>query len=132
MAGIKVEVKGINDLLRNIDLAKESTKNIVAAAGVAVVSKDVGEYAKANHPFQNQTGNLEASIHPLPVEIKGDYVIGYVQAGMEYAPHVEFGTSRSAPYPYLNPAVKANRENLRKTVAACIKRGRQVIKAVRS
>ena len=132
MAGIEVEVKGVNDLLKNIDVCKNSVKTIVQAAGIAVVSKEIAEYAKATHPFQNQTGNLEASIHPLPVEVVGNVVTGYVQAGEHYAPYVEFGTSRSASYPYLNPAVKANRDNLNKTVAACIKRAQQVIKAVRS
>lgn len=131
MARIEVKVKGVNDLLRNIDVCKNSTRSIVEAAGVAVVSKEIAEYAKATHPFQNQTGMLEESIHPLPPKIEGDVVTGYVQAGKHYAPYVEYGTSHSAAYPYLNPAVKANQENLNKTVATCVKRAQQVIKAVR-
>ena len=130
--GIEVKVSGINDLLKNVDVMKDSVKSITAAAGVAVVSKEIAEYAKATHPFQNQTGNLESSIHPLPVEVVGDVVVGYVQAGMNYAEHVEYGTSHSAPYPYLHPAIEANKENLSKTVVACVKRSQQVIKAVRS
>lgn len=131
MAGIEVKVVGVNDLLKNIDVCKNSVKTIVESAAVAVVSKDAAEYAKANHQFQNRSGNLEESIHPLPVQIKGDVVEGAVCAGKHYAPHVEYGTYRSAAYPYLNPAVEANRENLNKTVAACIKRAQKVIKAVR-
>lgn len=130
---ISAKVDGINDLLRNIDVTVN--KFITAqAAGVASVCIDVANHAKENHSFQNRTGNLEASIQPEPVEINGDLVEGKViavgneAAGMEYAAYVEFGTPRSAPYPYMQPALDANHDNLITTLAAVNQRAGRAVK----
>lgn len=130
MSKIEVNVGGLNDLLRNVDVLKDATIT-AQAAGMAQVCIDVANYAKANHPFQNRTENLENSIQPLPVEIEDDGVTGYVRAGEEYAAYVEFGTSKAAPYPYLNPAVEANRKNLTDTMAAVTERAQQTIKVTK-
>lgn len=119
---------GINDLLRDIDNSKSIIHTAVAAA-VATVTKDIAEYAKQNHPFTNRTTNLENSIQPLPVTVEGNIISGAVNAGMEYAKFVEYGTSRAAPYPYLHPAIEANKENLINTIAEAVNRAEQVIKA---
>lgn len=127
MSAIEVKMDGLNDLLRNLDVTKDIAKTATAAA-MAAVSIDVANYAKANHTFQNRTQNLENSIQPLPVEVEDETVIGAVQAsskdkaGMEYAPFVELGTSRSAPYPFMQPAVEANKQNLLNTVAGTVER----------
>lgn len=118
---------GINDLLRNINNHKSIIQTAVAAA-VATVTKEIAIQARQNHPFTNRTTNLENSIQALPVQIDGNMVNGAVNAGMEYAAYVEYGTSRSAPYPYLHPAVEANKENLINTIAAAIDRAEQVIR----
>jgi len=114
------EIIGLNNLLANVNTLKNSVVQVAGAVAVAQVTTEIADYAKATHPFTNRTGNLEASIHAKPVNVDGDIVTGYVQAGMEYAAHVEFGTSRAAPYPYMHPAIEANRENLRKTVGAAV------------
>lgn len=72
--------------------------------------------AKANHGanahnvarFETQTGQLEASIVPLPVALKGTVIEGPVMAGQPYAGFVEYGTSKSRAYPFLGPALMAN------------------------
>lgn len=128
---IDVTIDGMNDLLKNVDLLKNNTIN-GHVAGMALVTVDVANYAKENHPFQNRTENLENSIHPLPVELgKDNVIIGAVQAGMEYAPHVEFGTSKSAPYPYLTPAKEANAKNLIDTMAKVQERVQQSLKVTK-
>jgi HK97 gp10 family phage protein len=118
---------GLNDLLRNIDILKDVTVT-AQAAGMAKVCIDVADYARANHPFQNRTQNLENSIQPDPVEIEDGVVVGPVRAGMEYAAYVEFGTAKSSPYPYLNPAVEANKQNLSDTMKAVQERAQQSLK----
>ena len=127
MSQIEANMEGLNDLLRNLDVLKDKTIT-AQAAGMAQVCTDVANHAKSNHPFRNRTGNLEASIQPLPVEIEDGVVTGYVRAGMEYAAHVEFGTVKSAAYPYLEPAKEANKKNLIDTMAAVAQRAQQVIK----
>lgn len=126
----EVKIDGLNDLLRNIDVLKDTVLT-AQAAGMAQVSIDVSEYAKANHSFQNRTYNLENSIQPLPVEVEDNIVVGAVEAGMEYAPWVEFGTSKSAPYPFLNPAKEANRQNLIDTMAAVTERAQQAVRVAK-
>lgn len=130
MSKIEANMEGLNDLLRNIDVLKDATVT-AQAAGMAQVCVDVAEYAKTNHPFQNRTGNLEASIQPLPVTIEDGVVTGYVRAGMEYAPYVEFGTATNAPYPYMEPAKEANKQNLIDTMAAATQRAQQAIKVTK-
>lgn len=122
-----VNVDGLYDLLQKINVSKDIALTATASA-MATVTKKAAEDAQRNHTFQNRTGNLESSIIPLPVETDGTQVIGAVnatsasRAGMEYAPYVEFGTSRSAPYPFLRPAVEANREYMLETVAKTVER----------
>lgn len=127
---IKAKTVGINDLLKNINVLQDAVVTSVTA-GVAAVSVDVANYAKENHPFANRTGNLEASIHPLPVEQSGDVITGTVKAGMEYAAFVEFGTARSAPYPYMQPALEANRDNAIETLAKATDRAKQSLKVTK-
>ena len=124
------EVEGINDLLRNIANFKD-VGTLAAASAMAVVTKETATNAQQNHSFQNRTGNLEASIQPLPVEVAGSQVEGFVRAGMEYAPFVEFGTSRSAPYPFLRPAVEANQERLKTVTAEAVARALSAAKVER-
>ena len=118
---------GLNDLLRYIDKTKSTVITAVAAA-VGQVTIEIAEDAKTNHSFTNRTGNLENSIQPLPVKVDGSTISGGVNAGMEYAKFVEYGTSKAAPYPFLTPAVEANKDNLTNTVAEAINRAEQVVK----
>lgn len=124
---VETKIDGLNDLLRNIDVLKDRVLT-GQAAGMAQVCAEVANHARENHPFQNRTGNLEKSIQPLPVEIEDGAVVGYVRAGEEYAAFVEFGTSKSAPYPYMHPAIEANKGNLKATMAAVTERAQQSIK----
>ena len=128
---IETTVEGMGNLLKNINVLKDATLT-AQAAGMASVTIDVANHAKQNHPFQNRTENLENSIHPLPVELEKDSVIvGAVKAGMEYAEYVEFGTSKSAPYPYLVPAKEANAKNLIDTMAKVQERVQQSLKVTK-
>lgn len=128
---IEVTTDGLNDLLRNIDTLKDTVLT-AQAAGMAQVSIDVANYAKQNHSFQNRTENLENSIGPLPVEIENGTVVGTViatgKAGMNYAAYVEYGTARSAPYPFMTPAVEANKQHLRDVIAAATEKAQQALK----
>lgn len=120
---------GMNDLLKNLDIYKN---NVIAgvAAGVATVCVEVANHAKVNHAFTNRTYNLENAIQPVPVVINGPIIEGAVKDSMFYAHWVEFGTSRSAPYPYLTPAIDANNKNLHDTIKAAIDRADLAIKVI--
>lgn len=116
-----MKVEGMEQLNKLFTSLDGMTKEAVSA-GLLLFTKDVAEYARQNHPYQNQTGNLEISTQAMPVEVEDGKLVGVVKAGMGYAPNVEFGTSRSAPYPFLTPAVNALSPSLPDRLAA-IERG---------
>lgn len=127
---IEVTTDGLNDLLRNIDTLKDTVLT-AQAAGMAQVSVDVANTAKEGHSFTNRTGNLEASIQPEPVELDGNIITGVIRAGMNYAACVEYGTVKSAPYPFMEPAKEANKQNLINTMKAVTERAQQALKVTK-
>lgn len=70
-------------------------------------AQGVAQYARAEHPYTDRTGNLTASIEALPARYVGEHVEGGVVAGMDYASYVNEGTSRARAYPYMDPAARA-------------------------
>ncbi len=71
-------------------------------AVLAAGAERVAEYAQQNHPWQNQTGETEASIHS---EKTGDHE-WEVQAGGAMV-YLEFGTVNMPPFPTMQPAYDA-------------------------
>lgn len=62
--------------------------------------------------IHNVTGRLSASItHRLIRSQLG--VEGQVGTNVYYGPYVEFGTTRSKPYPFLRPALKASQSYIK-------------------
>jgi len=97
---------------------------LVMNVGEAVLStcNDVANHAKSGHDdimahagqrYINRTGLLTASISPALESADEKQVTGIVRAGMEYAANVELGTARTRAYPYMIPALEANKQNFR-------------------
>lgn len=59
------------------------------------------------------TGRLRASIAMEPVVRQGDRFVLKVGTNVEYAPYVEFGTSRMRPQPFMRPAFLRARKSIR-------------------
>ena len=66
------------------------------------------------------TGRLRASITHR-VEMESGEVVGYVGTNVEYAPYLEFGTTRMKPRPFMVPAIERNREWIKNKLAAVVK-----------
>ncbi len=70
-------------------------------AALGLISARVADEAKASHPFQNRTGDLEASIRPL--DTSGSALDGTLAGGViaeeDYASFVE-----AAGFAFLDPA----------------------------
>ena len=61
--------------------------------------------ARAKAPVR--TGFLRSSIHGEPVVVRGQWgLLGHLTADAPYATFVEYGTSRMAPQPFLEPAAE--------------------------
>jgi HK97 gp10 family phage protein len=86
----------------NGDKAKKSIHAASIDAAQKVLLYAEGQ-AKKDCPVD--TGRLRSSITHGITDIKGDVIIGQVGTNVEYAEHVEFGTSKMQAQPYLRPAV---------------------------
>jgi HK97 gp10 family phage protein len=74
--------------------------------------------AKAKQLCPVDTGNLRSSITPVVVS----WAQGYVGTNVEYAPHVEFGTVKSAAQPYFEPAYLEGKKQANRVFNAAVKR----------
>ncbi len=111
-----IEIKGLPQLVKNLSKYSDQVlQGVVAACQItqALIVND----ARADHPYKDRTGNLTNSIQAGDVVIDDKEVTAYVEARMQYASFVEFGTSRAQAYPFLTPAMLRQAANFRKTVA---------------
>ena len=60
--------------------------------------------------YENRTSNLTNSIKASDAKKTGHVIEASVYTNKEYAPKVEFGTSKTRPYPFMQPAVTANQK----------------------
>lgn len=64
-------------------------------------------YAQAHHPWQNRTGQTEASAH---VEHTGSHAFTLVFGGASI--FLEHGTVHMPPYPWVWPAIRATQSDI--------------------
>lgn len=69
--------------------------------------------APGDTPARN-TGELQRSI-TYEVRRDGDEVYGVIGSSVDYAIHLEFGTSRMAARPFLRPALENNKDKILKS-----------------
>ncbi len=112
----RVEVNGVDVIQKNISKYSERVVEAVTVATQMAQAMIVND-AKNDHPYKDRTGNLTNSIQPGAIEISNEEVVGYVEARMQYATFVEFGTSRAKPYAFLTPAVIRNMAFYKKAMA---------------
>jgi hypothetical protein len=67
------------------------------------VTRAAADIARHNHPWQNRTGQLEASVFAAEPEFRGDHI--YALWGAHWpALYLEYGTVKMDAYPFLRPA----------------------------
>lgn len=70
-----------------------------------------------NSPPNTDTGRL---VNSVAVEVRDEDV--YVGSGLEYAPHLEFGTKNMTERPWLNPALEQNRRRISRLITNAMKK----------
>lgn len=84
-----------------------------AAVGDAIVdavargAEVIAHAARADHPYQDRTGDLSASIEALPAVPTADGAVGGVLAGEDYASFVE-----AKGFAFLEPAARRSEARL--------------------
>lgn len=73
----------------------------------ALVKRGLVVERRAKHLCPVDTGRLRASITTRGTRDGDGTPVAIVGTNVNYAAHVEFGTTRQAPKPFLRPALKA-------------------------
>ena len=93
-----VEVQVIYNILPAVLARFPGAVDAVLSAG----AERVADYARANHPWENRTGETEASIEAGQL---ADHEFGVSSGGASL--FLEFGTVNMPPFPFLQPAYDA-------------------------
>ena len=85
------------------------------AKALTMIGQQAEGYAKLMCPVD--TGRLRNSI-TNQIYLQENAV--YIGTTVEYAPYVEFGTSRRSPHPYLKPAASEHGDEYRAILKGCL------------
>lgn len=107
-----VTIKGVSQLQAKLGKLDPLTKGALSRGVARALAKVEGD-AKLITPVD--TGHLRASLHVTGRSIP-DGAQGEVSTTVEYAPYVEFGTSRQQAQPYLHPALQKNKQTATKII----------------
>lgn len=108
-----IVIGGLDSLMRKLDAMGGNVMSALTRAVKTTVLSGISE-AQAN--IHNRTGNLSQSlVHGSDTTVSAERVEGIVGSGAFYADYVErgtedeFGNVRNPPYPYMMPALEANK-----------------------
>lgn len=107
-----ITIKGLSSLQYKLKKLDPITHN-AAAIGVSLAGMAVEGTAKNTVPVK--TGELKGSINGR-TQRTANGATATVGTNKEYASHVEFGTSRQAAQPYLQPSLQKNKDKARKII----------------
>lgn len=123
------EIKGLNELKKNLDIFKRQTFDLVKKAiqeSAIMIQNEAkqnhGENAHATNRYIDRTANLTNSIQATIAQETIDKIMVNVIAGMQYASSVELGTVKSRPFPFLFPAYEKNGKILNESIKNIISR----------
>lgn len=123
---LEMTITGLPQVLANLDRFEKIVEKEIKEAEDYLTIK-IRDYAKHNHPYHDWTQNLTNSINMVPAKVEGNFIVGKVFAGMEYAAPVEFGTSRSRPYPFMFPALAAHQIQAKQVMKGAVERAAKAI-----
>lgn len=106
-----LNIKGLKGLYERLD---EVARLKGLQKGLTIATARVEGTAKDLCPVDD--GTLRASITS---KVEGE--VGIVGTNVEYAPYVEFGTSKMGAQPYLFPALELERDNVAKDIADALR-----------
>ena len=107
-----MKIEGMKELEKKLDqlsdvLKKEAKQEALHAGSVLVQGQATLNAPVGQYKGSRVGGNLRSSI---------DFEVGSEDADIftpvEYAPHVEYGTSNMAAQPFLRPALDNNKSNI--------------------
>lgn len=107
-----ITIKGLGSLQAKLKKLDPLTRAAISSGVIKAATKVEGD-AKLLSPVD--TGALRSSINVSGMSIP-DGAKAEIKTNMEYAPYVEFGTSRQQAQPYLQPALQKNKQAAKKII----------------
>lgn len=115
--GFKVDVTGIDETIEGLKKyfksVEDNIKDVVKESAVNIESK-----SKMKAPVD--TGNLRRGITHQVLDNGLDAEIGTYD--IEYAPYIEYGTSKNPAKPYLRPSLEEELPNFQKLLERAVKK----------
>lgn len=116
---IKAELKGLDNLKKKFDQLEKVTQGKILANAVQSGANPILNMAIEKTPWL--TGNLRRSLHSELVNTSNTHAEADIGTDVEYAPFVEFGTSKQAAQPYLRPAFDTQQNAAIKEIGDALK-----------
>lgn len=112
-----IDAIGLDKLIEKFDKLENVNKVIkpVIRRGTQLVQNTAKDEAPVD------TGTLKGSISRDTFEVN-DSVIGLVGTNVDYAPYQEFGTVNQKGKPFLRPAIRKHRKDIKKAIYKALQR----------
>jgi HK97 gp10 family phage protein len=114
----RADVRGVEELSRKLTGMAQKASGSQLAAALRAGGLVIEVPAKIKAPVL--TGNLRRSIHTETAVSGSNEAEARVGTNVEYAPHVEFGTSKQRAQPHLRPAYDENKNAAVDEIAAVL------------
>ena len=111
---VSISVDG-SDVIRALNRIKRSAQGPAMQRGLYAGALLAEGSIKRLTPVD--TGNLRSSVKAEEVSSQE----ARIATGVEYAPHVEYGTSKMSAQPYMRPGLENNRDAIVQAVAAALR-----------
>lgn len=115
MADVKITILGVKRLQTKLTkIASLPALETTMGEAVGIVN------GEAKNIVPVDSGNLRNSIHGSVEKGKTTEITGKVATSTEYAPYVEFGTSKMGAQPFLWPALRKSQKRIQQLFAAAV------------
>ncbi|MBT2538677.1 HK97-gp10 family putative phage morphogenesis protein [Arthrobacter sp. ISL-69] len=114
MTSFEIDASELRAFAAGLERKAEAATFLIRGA-VRKTTADIAADAKRLAPVD--TGFLRSSIQTSSAGSNANVAQGTVQAQSEYSKYVEFGTSRTAPQPFMGPAADGQEQNLQQAVS---------------
>lgn len=121
--GIEVELKGIGELVDELERMEIKADKIISDT-LKSAAQPVLKDAQATTVFKDRSGKLRRSLKVSAVRREKDkkYVlVGSFEKEAFYGVFVEYGTSKMAARPFLQPALERNKNEVTAIIAEKLK-----------
>lgn len=109
-----VQVTGLKACIDALDITVNAMKEQAVSAGEEIADV-LKAYAKANHPWKNDTGETEATTDAQVVKATKELVVIALFTGTDYSQFLEL--AKGGKYAWLFPAILANEGQIMQILA---------------